>query len=369
MNGDKEIFLSKPSAPPFDEFIAEIKPIWDNRMFTNTGEKHKLFERELMSYLGCDNITLTVNGHMALELMLSALDIKGEVITTPFTFASTVMAIVRMGLKPVFCDIDPETLLLDPDGIEDLITDKTSAVMPVHLFGHICDIAKISKIAEANGLKVLYDGAHSFGALYKGRSAACYGDACMFSFHATKVFHSIEGGAVAFRDAESKELADRIKNFGLQGDHITAVGFNAKMNEICAAMGLCNLRHFDEYQLQREKCAVRYNERLSTVSGIRIFPQREDEKTNYSYYPIVVEEQYGSSRDELEAVLVRNGIHPRKYYVDIATGWDVIRQCGWSRRCPAAEEIAEKILVLPLNQDMDVADIDRICGIIEENKK
>lgn len=368
MNGNKDIYLSKPSAPPFDEFIEEIKPIWENRMFTNVGEKHKLFEKELMRYLCCDNITLTANGHMALELMLSTLNIKGEVITTPFTFASTIMAIVRMGLKPVFCDIDQETLLLNLDCIENLITNRTSAIMPVHLFGHMCDVTKISQIAEKNQLKVMYDGAQSFGVLYEGKSPACYGDACMFSFHATKPLHSIEGGAVVFQNADYKQKADRIKNFGLVGDDITNIGFNAKLSEISASMGLCNLRHFEEYQQQREKCAVRYNENLRNIEGIRIIPQREREKTNFCYYPIIVEKNYGKNRDELESVLIKYGIHPRKYYVNVANKWDFIQQLGWSSKCPVAEDMAKKVLILPLNQDMSLLDVDRICNVIETFK-
>ncbi len=364
MNGNKEIYLSRPSAPPLEEFIEEIRPIWDNRMFTNVGEKHRQFEAALMAYLGCENLTLTSNGHMALELALSALDVRGEVITTPFTFASTIMAIIRMGLKPVFCDIDPHTLLMDPSCIERHLSEKTGAIMPVHLFGHVCDIDRIAEIAAGTGIKVIYDGAQSFASLYRGKSAACYGDACILSFHATKVFHSIEGGAVSFADAENKKRADVIRNFGLVGDSVEAVGFNAKLTEIAAAMGLCNLRHMDEALSQRRACCERYREKLENVPGVRLIAEQDYETVNYSYFPIVVEDAYGHSRDELESMLVQNGIHPRKYYVNPADKWDILRSEGNAASCPVAEDVAKRILILPLYQDLLFEDIDRICGLI-----
>lgn len=366
MNGNKDIFLSKPSAPPFDEFVEEIRPIWESRMFTNVGEKHIEFEKNLCHYFSCDNITLTSNGHLALEVALSSLNLSGEVITTPFTFASTIMAILRSGLKPVFCDINPLTLLIDANKIEALISDKTTAILPVHLFGHVCDIDAIESIAMKYGVKTIYDGAHSFGSQYKGKSTACYGDACMFSFHATKVFHSIEGGAVSFRNVEDKRFADKVKTFGLVGDDVECIGFNAKMTDISAAMGICNLRHVSDYIKQREECVREYDRNLSQVAGIRLINEQDYEKVNFSYYPIVIENEYGHTRDELEVYMVQNGIHPRKYYKNVANEWDIISEMGIKFSCPCAEEIAKKILVLPLNQDLKMDDVKRICDVIND---
>ena len=254
----EKILVTRSSMPDFDEYINEIKPMWESHWLTNMGPKHKLFQQQLIEYMGVENIELFTNGHMSLELTLQAMNLRGEVITTPFTFASTTHAIVRNGLTPVFCDIDPDTMTIDTDKLEQLITDKTCAIMPVHVYGNICDIEEIERIAHKYEIKVIYDAAHTFGETYKGVGIGTFGDASCFSFHATKVFNSIEGGAVCFKDKHLGEKLYDLKNFGIHGpEEVDAVGANAKMNEFCAAMGICNLRHVDEEIAKRKKVAER----------------------------------------------------------------------------------------------------------------
>ena len=244
---DNNILVTRSSMPELDEYIDAIKDIWDSHWMTNMGKKHQQLQKELITYMGVDNIDLLTNGHMAIELSLQALGLtKGEVVTTPFTFASTTHAIVRNGLEPVFCDINPIDFTVDVAKMEELITDKTVAILPVHVYGNICNIEEIDHIAQKYGLKVVYDAAHTFGESYKGKGIGSYGDVSCFSFHATKVFNSIEGGAVCFHDEDFGKELYRLKNFGIKNEEVVdGVGANAKMNEFCAAMGLCNLRHVD----------------------------------------------------------------------------------------------------------------------------
>lgn len=275
---DKKILVTRSSMPPIEEYIEEIKTIWDSHWLTNMGDKHKELQRKLTAYLGVDNVDLLTNGHMALELSMQALNLQGEVITTPFTFASTTHAIVRNGLQPVFCDINDRDFTIDVEKIESLITDRTCAIAPVHVYGNICDVEAIEYIAKKYGLKVIYDAAHAFGVRYKSRGIASYGDVSCFSFHATKVFNTIEGGAVCFSN-EATDFGKKIqqlKNFGIEGpESVTAVGANAKMNEFCAAMGLCNLRHVDDEIAKRKKAAEVYREYLEGVEGIQLSPAQK----------------------------------------------------------------------------------------------
>lgn len=243
---DNKILVTRSSMPSVDEYIEEIRPIWDSHWLTNMGPEHKNLQAELQQYMGVENVELLTNGHMALELSLQAMNLQGEVITTPFTFASTTHAIVRNGLEPVFCDIDPVTYTMDVTKLERLITDRTCAIVPVHVYGNVCNIEEIERLAHKYELKVLYDAAHTFGETYKGQGIGNFGDASCFSFHATKVFNTIEGGAVCYKDPELGRKLYELKNFGIHGpEEVDAVGANAKMNEFCAAMGLCNLRHVD----------------------------------------------------------------------------------------------------------------------------
>lgn len=256
----KKIFVTKSSIAPFDEYVKEIKDIWETRWMTNMGEKHNLLERQLEEFLDVKNVALCVNGHSALEMCIEAMNLKGEIITTPFTFISTTNSIIRMGCAPVFCDIDPVTYTIDANKIEDLITDKTVAIMPVHVYGNVCDIEEIDRIAKKHNLKVIYDAAHTFAESYKGKGITSYGDASILSFHATKVFNTIEGGAICTNDDDLKKKIQILRDFGISGDeNIDLVGTNSKMNEFAASMGICNLRHIGEELAKRKIVFDRYN--------------------------------------------------------------------------------------------------------------
>lgn len=348
--------------PPMEEYIAEIAPLWESRWLTNMGVKHRQFEQGLRTYLTAPNVTLFTNGHLALEGILSAMELEGEVITTPFTFVSTTHAITRCGLTPVFCDIEPDTYTLDPAKIEALITPRTRAIVPVHVYGNLCDNDAIMKIAEKHGLRVIYDAAHAFGESVNGVNAANLGDASMFSFHATKVFHSVEGGAVTYRDAGLTEKLNLVKNFGIPGeDRIAAVGGNAKMSEFHAAMGICNLRHVDEYIAGRKIVAERYRTNLAGVSGLNLCPKQDGVVSNYAYFPVVFD---GSkyTRDEAAAKLAEESIFARKYFYPLTNDCECYGYSG--ENTPVAGYIAERVLTLPLYPDLDLSDVDRICEII-----
>ena len=282
------INVTRSSMPDIEEYIDEIRDIWENHWLTNMGPKHRKLQEKLKEYLGVENVELMTNGHMALELTLQAMNLQGEVITTPFTFASTTHAIVRNGLVPVFFDVDPVTFLIDIEKLESLITDRTCAILPVHVYGNICDMEEIEHIAHKYELKVIYDAAHAFGELYRGQSIGLFGNASCFSFHATKVFHTIEGGAVCFKDEHLGKILYGLKNFGIQNaEEVSAVGANAKMNEFCAAMGICNLRHVDNEIEKRRIVTERYQENLEGIDGITLRQYQSDVKNNYAYFPII----------------------------------------------------------------------------------
>lgn len=361
------INVTRSSMPEFEEYCEEIRDIWDSRWLTNMGPKHKRFQADLVDYLGVDKIDLFCNGHMALEMAIQAMGLTGEVITTPFTFASTTHAIVRNGLVPVFCDVDPVTYTIDVNKIESLITDKTSAIIPVHVYGNICDVEEIERIAKKHNLKVIYDAAHAFGVKYKCKGIGSFGDASMFSFHATKVFHSIEGGAVCFHNDEYGLDLYRLKNFGIRGpETVDAVGGNAKMNEFSAAMGICNLRHLDDEIAKRKSAVERYRERLGNVEGITLCPIQENVETNYAYFPVVFDKDiFGLSRDEVMDNLAKEGIGARKYFYPISNTFDCYKVSHNAKmETPVAYDISTKVLTLPLFADLDVETVDKICDII-----
>jgi len=371
MEMNSKILVTKSSMPTFEEYIDEIKDMWETHWLTNMGEKHQRLIAELAKYLCVDNIDLLTNGHMALELSLQALKLKGEVITTPFTFASTTHAIVRNGLEPVFCDINPNDFTIDVEKIESLITDKTCAIVPVHVYGNVCNVEAIQDIADRYGLKVVYDAAHTFGVKYKGQGIGCFGDASCFSFHATKVFNTIEGGAVCFHDKEFGEELYRLKNFGIRGPEVVdGVGANAKMNEFCAAMGLCNLRHVDEEITKRKIITERYFERLIDIAGILLNPVQENVIPNYAYFPIIFDEQvFGVDRNEIFACLEANGIGARKYFYPITNSFDCFHGKYDVKKTPIASQISRQVLTLPLYADLPLEIVDKICDIIVECKK
>lgn len=367
---DSKILVTRSSMPSMEEYIEEIRSIWDSHWLTNMGEKHKALQAELQKYMGVPAVELLTNGHMALELSLQAMNLQGEVITTPFTFASTTHAIVRNGLEPVFCDIDPETYTMDVTQIERLITDRTCAILPVHVYGNVCNIEEIERIAHKYELKVLYDAAHTFGETYKGQGIGNFGDASCFSFHATKVFNTIEGGAVCYRDPDMGRRLYELKNFGIHGpEEVDAVGANAKMNEFCAAMGLCNLRHVDEEIAKRRAVVERYREHLEGVDGLRLNVQQPEVKSNYAYFPVVFDENlFGASRNEVMDALAQNGIGARKYFYPLTNTFECFHGKYDVDATPVALHVAKRVLTLPLYADLSMEDVDRICKIILEQK-
>lgn len=362
------INVTRSSMPDFDEYITEIRSLWDSRWLTNMGAKHRQLQAALEAYLGVPHVTLYTNGHLALENILAAMELPegGEVITTSFTFASTTHAIVRSGLTPVFCDVREDDCTIDPGKIEPLITERTVAIVPVHVYGNLCDTDGIQKIADKHGLKVIYDAAHAFGVTKHGVSAACFGDASMFSFHATKVFNTIEGGAVCYADDALTDRLNCLKNFGIKSaEEVESVGGNAKMSEFQAAMGLCNLRHLSEEIAKRKMAAERYSERLSGVPGIKLCGPQPGVEPNYAYFPAVFD-GFGTTRDELFDRLAAEGITARKYFYPLTNDFACYRDLptAGGDKTPVARHIAANVLTLPLYADLSVADVDRICDII-----
>ena len=361
-----DILVTRSSMPTLEEYTEEIKDIFETHWLTNMGCKHQALQQGLMEYFNVKNVDLFTNGHMALELSLQAMNLQGEVITTPFTFASTTHAIVRNGLEPVFCDINPVDYTIDVNKIEALITDRTCAIMPVHVYGNVCDIEGIDKIAKKYGLKVIYDAAHTFGVKYKGESTASFGDVSCFSFHATKVFNTIEGGAACFKDKEFGLKLYRLKNFGIRGPEcVDGVGANAKMNEFCAAMGLCNLRHVDEEIAKRKVVVERYRSHLEGIDGIQLNPVQEDVESNYAYFPIVFDEKiFGTTRNEVMAKLAEKGIGARKYFYPLTNTFECFQGKYNVLDTPVALHISKRVLTLPLYAELALDDVDRICELI-----
>lgn len=363
----KPILVVSPSMPPMEEYMDEIKSLWETKHLTHTGPKHVELQKKLEQYLEVENVSLFANGHLALELGLQALELKGEVITTPFTFGSTTQAILRCGLTPVFCDIREDDYTIDVDKIEKLITDKTCAILPVHVYGNICQVEKIQEIADRYHLKVLYDAAHAFGEVYKGINVSKLGDMSMFSFHATKVFNTVEGGCLSFADSSKVQMLNGLKQFGqiLHTDEVPYIGTNAKMTEVHAAMGLCNLRHIDEYIEKRNKVIACYKKRLSGVKGIRLCPEQADVKENYAYFPVVFEaDKTGISRDFIADRLAEENIFARKYFYPLTSDFECCRNLGITADVPVARYISESVLTLPCYSDLEIEVVEHICDII-----
>ena len=366
------ILVTRSSMPPMEEYIKEIGSIWDTHWLTNMGEKHEQLSEQLEKYLSVPNVSLFSNGHMALELGIQALNLHGgEVITTPFTFASTTHAIVRNNLKPVFCDIREDDYTLDADKIEALITDRTEAIVPVHVYGNICDVEKIERIAKKYGLKVIYDAAHAFGETYKGTGVGNYGDISMFSFHATKVYNTIEGGCICYKDKDYGHELYRLRNFGIKNEEIVdGIGANAKMNEFQAAMGICNLRYLDGEIKKREKAVQRYRENLSDIPGIRLNSIQENVKSNYAYFPIFIDEkEFGATRNEIYESLKIHQIFSRKYFYPLTNTFECYRSKYRVEDTPIALKISKRILTLPLYADLQREEIDQICKYITDMRR
>lgn len=361
---EKPIQVTRSAMPDFDEYVEEIRGLWDSRWLTNMGAKHNKLESMLCDYLRTPNVALFANGHLALESAIDALGCNGEVITTPFTFVSTTHAIVRRGLKPVFCDVNKDDYTIDVGSIEELITERTSAIMAVHVFGNVCDVYKIESLAEKYNLKVIYDAAHAFGVSLNGRSIATFGDISMFSFHATKVFHTIEGGALAYAGQNLKAKMKGLRDFGIAGSgSVIMTSGNAKMNEFQAAMGLCNLRHIEDEIEKRRIVVERYRKHLGDIKGIRMNPIQENVKSNYAYFPVVFD-GYRMSRDEVFEVLRAESIFPRKYFYPLTSDLECYRDEFDSHATPVAKELSGKVLTLPLYGELELRDVDVICDII-----
>jgi dTDP-4-amino-4,6-dideoxygalactose transaminase len=372
---NEKITVTKTSMPPYEEYIEKIKPLWESHWLTNMGTYHQQLERELKDFLGVSELSLMVNGHMSLEMAIQAMNFPegSEVITTPFTFVSTTHAIVRNRLQPVFCDIKLTDYTIDEEKIEELITPKTVAIVPVHVYGNICNVEKLQEIAYKYNLKLIYDAAHAFGETYKGQGVGGFGDASIFSFHATKVFNTIEGGAVASSSRELYERLYDLKNFGIRSEELVKeVGANAKMNEFCAAMGLCNLPYVKENISLRKERALYYNEQLKDVEGVRVpLFDNEDITYNYAYYPVVFDSHIlgVNARDKIYDVLKENDIFARKYFYPLTADDACFKNKYQSVRLENAKSISDNVLVLPLYPELDFASLDRICEFIRRTLK
>ncbi len=364
----ERINVTRPSLPPIEEYIEEIQGIWENCWLTNNGPKHQQLVTELTTALGAKEISLFSNGHQALEAVFSFFPVGSEVITTPFTFASTTLAIIRCGLIPVFCDIESDFYTLDPECIEKLITEKTVAIAPVHVYGNLCDWRRIAEIAAKYNLKVIYDAAHAFGVVDLGNNAGSLGDLSMFSFHATKVFHTIEGGCLTYNDPTlSKKLA-AWRQFGMyDGEQSEIVGTNAKLTEFAAAMGLCNLRHFANQVNLRRSAVFRYRERLLSQPGLILCNEQQGVTPNYAYMPVRIKpEQFGCDRNAIVDFLMRQDIFVRKYFYPLTSDFPICRGNFSIQETPIAREISNQILCLPLYADLTMAEVDRVCDAILE---
>lgn len=365
-------FVTQSSLPSLEEYMEEIRPIFDSKWITNMGPVYKKMQHQLIEYLDVPELSLFVNGHMALEMGLQTFDFPAgsEVITTPYTFVSTTHAITRQNLVPVFCDINSDDYTMDASKIEELITDKTVAIMPVHVYGNLCDVEGIQEIADRHGLKVLYDGAHAFGVKYKGVGVGNFGDMCMYSFHATKVFNTIEGGAIAFKDKKYQMRLHELKNFGIhEEDCVMDVGGNAKMDEFRAAMGICNLRHVDENIAKRKAIAEKYDELLGAVDGIRIQSVRDGVKTNYAYYPVYIDSAaFGENRDSVYKRLEESDIHARRYFYPASNDLDCYRTRMHVQETPVAHDTSLNILCLPIYPNLAIEEVEHICDIVRNGR-
>ncbi len=361
------IYVTRPYLPPLEEFIPYLEQIWESKILTNGGPFHEKLEQALCEYLGVEHIALFTNGTIALVTALQALRVTGEVITTPYSFVATSHSLLWNGIKPVFVDIDPDTLNLDPEKIEAAITPQTTAIMPVHCYGHPCNVDAIQKIADNYNLKVIYDAAHAFAVQDEGGSILRHGDLAVLSFHATKVFNTFEGGAIVCPDAKTKARIDHLKNFGHAGEvTVVAPGINGKMSEFNAALGLLQLKHIGKALARREEIDRNYRAQLKGVKGIRCLQDGGEKVANYAYFPILVEDGYPISRDDLYHKLKEHGIHPRRYFYPLISEFPMYRGLPSAHRdnLPVASEAAQKVLCLPIYPDLDDAEVENIARLI-----
>jgi dTDP-4-amino-4,6-dideoxygalactose transaminase len=365
---NKPIYVTQPSLPSLEEYTDYLKKIWESKRLTNNGPFHQQFEKELADYLGVKYLSLFANGTLALVTALQALRITGEVITTPFSFVATTHSLWWNNIKPVFVDIEPDYFTLDPEKIEAAITPQTTAILPVHVYGNPCKIDEIQKIADTYGLKIIYDAAHAFGVKINGNSILNYGDLSILSFHATKVFNTIEGGAIICHDEKTKKRVDYLKNFGFAGETtVIAPGINAKMNELQAAFGLVQLNHIDEYISKRKEIADLYRKELSGIKGIRVLYNIEGVDHSYTYFPVLIDEKlYGESRDTLYEILKKNNIYGRRYFYPLISQFPTYRglPSAKSENLPISKKISEKVICLPIYSDLEHDIINKIVKMI-----
>lgn len=361
------VYVTQPSLPPLQEFLPYLERIWESRKLTNNGPFHQQLEQALCEYLGVGHISLFANATIGLVTALQALRITGEVITTPYSFVATAHSLLWNGIKPVFVDVDPHTLNLDPDKIEAAITPQTTAIMPVHCYGHPCDVTRIQQIADNYGLRVIYDAAHAFGVECAGASVLAQGDLSVLSFHATKVFNTFEGGAIISPDVKTKRRIDHLKNFGFV-DEVTVVapGINGKMSEFNAALGLVQLRHIDEALRRREAIDARYRAGLAQVRGIHCLPGAGESRANYAYFPILVEPEYPLARDHLYQMLKDCGIYARRYFHPLISDFPMYKglPSASPENLPVARRAANQVLCLPVYPDLEMDVVDKIIGLI-----
>ena len=366
MNPPKPIYVTQPSLPPLADFIPYLEQIWDSKILTNGGPFHKQFEQALCDYLGVKHVSLFNNGTIALITALKALQITGEVITTPYSFVATAHSLLWNGITPVFVDIDPMTFNLDPSKIEAAITPRTTAIMPVHCYGQPCDVGSIQKIADAHGLKVIYDAAHAFGVQHQGHSLLNHGDLSVLSFHATKAFNTFEGGAIVSDSPETKLQVDRLKNFGFSSEtSVVEVGINGKMSEFNAALGLLQLKVFQGALQKRKSVDAQYRSELAGIKGIRCLPN-VGVGDNYAYFPIMVEREYPLSRDALYQRLRDNNIFSRRYFYPLISDFPMYRDLPstLAANLGNARSTANQILCLPIYPDLSKKDIARTTDLI-----
>jgi dTDP-4-amino-4,6-dideoxygalactose transaminase len=367
MRSDNPIYVTQPYLPPLEEFIPYLQQIWDNKILTNAGPFHQQLEQALCDYLGVKHLALFTNGTIALVTALQALRITGEVITTPYSFVATAHSLLWNGIKPVFVDIDPNTLNLDPAKIEAAITPHTTAIMPVHVYGHPCDVDAIQKIAERHKLKVIYDAAHAFGVQSGAGSVLNHGDLSVLSFHATKVFNTFEGGAIICPDAETKQHIDQLKNFGFVNEvTVVAPGINGKMSEVNAAFGLLQLKHVDAALARRKEVEASYRRQLDGVKGIRCLDDAGETVANHAYFPILVGPDYPLGRDALYQCLKDHGIYARRYFYPLISDFPMYRDLPSAQRSnlPVAASAADQVMCLPIYPALQPQEQQRVVAII-----
>ena len=364
----KTIFVTKPSLPPLKDLIPYLEKIWENKILSNNGPFHRQLEDALCNYLGVPYISLVSNGTIGLIIALKALDIKGEVITTPYSYVATAHSLKWSKIKPIFVDIDPSTLNLDPEKIESAITPNTTAIMPVHVYGNPCDVDAIETIAKKNNLKVIYDAAHAFGVKCHCGSILNHGNLSVLSFHATKVFNTLEGGAIISQDKKTKDHIDQIKNFGFTGETtVEQIGINGKMSEFNAALGLLQLKQIDIDIEKRQKIDQVYQEDLKDIVGIKCLNFTNMEKGNYSYFPIFVEDDYPLTRDQLYDKLRENEINGRRYFYPLITDFPMYEDMNTKKETVliSSKSISKKVICLPIYPELSLNSVKKIVDVIK----